>query len=102
MPRRLHVLLAPSGGCLAGSGLVGVRRRLRGGHAQHGNAAAAHGLNEEAVPVLLHDVAGTRELVGALDDEAGDGLVLLVVLGGPAEVDGIVQREAPSTEPLAV
>ena len=87
---------------MAGSGLVGVRRRLGGGHAQHGDAAAAHGLDEEAVPVLFHDVAGTRKLVGALDDEAGDGLVLLVVLDGPAEVDGVVQGEAPVDEPLAV
>ena len=86
----------------AGSRLIVIADWLRSGNAQHGHAAAAHGLHAEGVAVLGDHVTGTRELVGHVGDVAGDGLVLLVVFHRPAKVDGIIEREATVDQPLTI
>ncbi len=81
---------------LGGPGLLERRD-----HADERNALTAHGLHFELVPIGLEDLTDIGERVAKVEDPPGDGLVLVALLDGPAELDGVIAREAAVDQPLA-
>ena len=79
---------------LLGLFLIILGGSLRRGHAEKRDAAATQGLNAEGIAVDGEDLTGAGHGIRKVEHEAGDGLELVRVRDGPAQVARVIDREA--------